>query len=475
MAEPTSNQHPVPLSQALEAGTQDGITFGVASDATARAIQVLNNDLCRHVLVVDPNLAGKNALLDFALAQQVSRGGGAIVIESGQDNRTIDALTRFTRSCGRESDLLVINLFNPELSNSYNTILQGTPQKVASQVMSVLPTTEGNLGALLYRQKANESLTVLIAAIQKAGLAYNFLDLAMFLLKPSSLEALLERLLDSDRKSPEVSALSALLDSFRNAEGDIDHRRVAESMGGLAGRLYMYGTGGFGRVMNSYKPEVDLFTAVKENKLVYIAAPGTGIDSAAAALRKMLLMDLESALARFFTLPSAERKGDLPFMLIFGNSAEGDTTHVRRILEQSRAIGVSTWLCTKSLADLASVDRSLCDWAVGGTWSHAIFNLGDGEDATFFSSLTGNLLEPSDVGDTTARPVIEPAEFASLHTHECLLLEGVSVTGRCSVPVIDESTDVADKFSRERLTRIHSEQRDGADIFTCTSVMSGAH
>lgn len=59
-------------------------------------------------------------------------------------------------------------------------------------------------------------------------------------------------------------------------ENVVDIKRMKETFGGLAGRMYLFGTGKFGDVMNTYAPEIDLFEAIRAKKIIYVALPTMG-------------------------------------------------------------------------------------------------------------------------------------------------------------------------------------------------------
>ncbi|WP_432263206.1 hypothetical protein [Cupriavidus sp. TMH.W2] len=466
-----SNQSEVPLAEVLAAACPEGIRFGMAQNGGREPLLVHNEDLLRHVLVIDPNETGKNALLDCALAQQVTRGGGVIVIDSGRDNRTIDSLARFSRTFGRESDLLVINPFNPGVSNTYNLILSGAPEVVASQAMTTIPKGDSNPGADDYGKHAHHGLTVLVAAIRRVGLAYSLLDLAMFILKPNAMMELLLSLEDSFPDSPEASDLSELLDRYRGSDGDISHARLKENFGGIAGRLYMLGTGKLGQILNTYSPEVDLYTAIRENRLVYIAAPGTADHLVAAAVRQMICIDLQEALTKSLAVEKDSRSEDVPFMLVFGDANVSDFPGLGGILSRARSARVSTWLCARSLNEMEAVGSDLREWAIGGTWNKAIFDPAGSGIAAFFPEYAGDLAGCSQAEQDSAQLAIRPAELETIHPQEFVLLQGASSIRRGVAIAIERSVDPAEKFTRSSVIRTYNKQPDGADIFTRTSVV----
>ena len=70
----------------------------------------------------------------------------------------IETIYQYCCWAGREQDLLILNPGTPSMSNTYNPILRGDPDEVASRILSIIPSTENNPGADHYKQSANRAL-----------------------------------------------------------------------------------------------------------------------------------------------------------------------------------------------------------------------------------------------------------------------------------------------------------------------------
>lgn len=118
---------------------------------------------------------------------------------------------------GRRADLLVINAGDPNLSNTYNPILYGDADEVSSRILSLIPSSESSPGTDYYRQAANQGITTLVGAIQRAGLAYNFMDLSILLQNQRAL-GMLENMVPEGN---DAKALRLFLEQYKqtNKEG----------------------------------------------------------------------------------------------------------------------------------------------------------------------------------------------------------------------------------------------------------------
>ena len=167
----------------------------------------------------------------------MTRGGGWLFIDAKLDYDTRDTLGYLARLCGREHELYVLNVNDPEHSNSYNPILSGDADEVASRLLNLVPSSETDPGADHYRQSANQALTVFVGALKACKLRYNFTDLAILLQSGAALEQLLRM----TPQGPERMALGVLLDKFRKGTpqgAQIDVNEMNEGHLGRHGRAH---------------------------------------------------------------------------------------------------------------------------------------------------------------------------------------------------------------------------------------------
>jgi len=258
-------------------GHVDGMLVGYLAD-TGNPLLIPYEDLMRHGFIVGQSGVGKTVLGRLLMFQQIINGGGLIFIDGKLNIEELETIHAYCAWAGRLHDLLVINPGEPDLSNTYNPILYGDPDEVAARVLSLIPSTENNPGADHYKQSANQGVATLIAALNRAKLSYNFIDLTILLMSQKALAYLENRV----PPSPEKTNLKLFLDQYRSVSREgvssIDIKRLKETFGGVGGRMFMFGTGKFGRVMNTYTPEVNMYEAIKGNKIVYVMLPTMGKD-----------------------------------------------------------------------------------------------------------------------------------------------------------------------------------------------------
>lgn len=365
----------------------EGVIIGYTVD-TGEPVIVPWDDWMRHCLVVGQSGVGKTVFGEWVLAQQMAQGGGLLWIDGKLDPGNLDKLDAMCSWVGRRSDLLVINAGDAHFSNTYNPILYGTPSQVASRMLSLIPSSENNPGSDHYRQAANQGLTTLVGAIQRTGLAYNFMDLSILLQNQRAL-SMLENLVPP---SDEAKELKLLLDQFKQTNKDgvtsIDMKRLKELFGGIAGRLHTFGSGNFGHLTSTYSPDVNLYEAIRENKIVYVMLPTMGDREAASNFGKMMMGDLRSAIASVQALPQNERPWP-PFLNFSDEFGSYVTQAADRPFEQGRSAQIVMMPAFQTMANLEAVSEELREMVLGNTWNKVFFKVGTDDTAQKIVELVG--------------------------------------------------------------------------------------
>lgn len=351
--------------------TQTGLRFGYTTDQQL-GVDIHDDLLQRHTAIVGQSGVGKTVLGEFLLWQQAVRGGGFIFIDAKLDAETRDRLGLMMELLGRSDDFYVLNVDKPENSNTYNPILRGDADEVASRLLNLLPSSENNPGADFYRQSANYALTVITGALKAAKRRYHFSDLAILLQSPRALSEL-ERIVPAG--TPERMSLQVFLDQFRkkSKEGvQIDVDRVKQVLGGMSGRIATFAQGKFGKVFNTYAPEIDLTDIVVNNKCLYVMLPTMGKDQAALNLGKMVLSDLRTAVYNVQALKKHQRPNP-PFLVFADEMGSYVMPGIARLFEQARSASMAIIPAFQSFANLSVVSPDFADIIVQNTWNKCFF------------------------------------------------------------------------------------------------------
>lgn len=374
-------------SKKTGADSPGGMLLGYIVD-TGKPLYASQDDLVRHISIVGQSGVGKTVFGQLLMFQQMAKGGGLVFVDGKLDSSSLDELYRMAAYHGRQNDILVINPGNPAMSNTYNPILYGDPDEVADRIVSLIPSTESDAGADHFKQAAKQGCTVLVAALQKTGLAYTFIDLVILLCTPRDLMALEARLPVCNERTN----LSIFLEQYKvpdkTGNKTIDIKRLKETFGGIGGRLFTFGTGQFGEIMNVTSPEVNLFEAMQANKIIYVMLPTMGKSQTASNLGKMFLGDARTAFSWLQALPE-EQKPNPPLLFFMDEAGSYATDAMSRPFEQNRSAHVILAPAYQTVANLEAVSPEFLQMVTGNTWIKVYFKVGTHETAEFAADSIG--------------------------------------------------------------------------------------
>lgn len=364
----------------------NGFLIGYSTD-TGQPVYLDDENAMRHILVVGMTGVGKTVLGLSLMYQQIMRGGGVLFIDGKIDSKEIANVWYFANMAGRGNDLRVINPGNPRLSHKYNPLMDGDADEVASRVLSIIPSTENNPGADHYRQEANTGLSIIVGALQRAGLAYTMIDVSILLMSAAAMQEL-ERMLAHSRDgrdSTELKNYRLFLDKFRAPDPrtglmTMNIAKLKDTFGGIGGRLFQFGTGNFGAVMNTYSPDVRLYDAIRQRLIVYVALPTMGKTEVARNFGKLLIGDYRTAISWIQALPEHERPN--PPQLVWMDETGSFATQALSVpFEQGRSARQILAASMQTEANLSAVSEEFSEMVRGNTWTRIYFKIGNQETA----------------------------------------------------------------------------------------------
>lgn len=369
-----------------------GLRLGYTKDK-GLPVDVENDKFMRHLAIIGQSGVGKTTVGEYLLWQQMVRGGGWLFIDAKLDADTRDKLAYMAHLVGRPEDFYVLNVDDPHNSNTYNPILEGDADEIASRLLNLLPSSDDNPGADFYKQQSNYALTVLVAALKKAGYRYHFGDLSMLLQSARAIEEI-ERMIPPN--SDERRILQIFLDQFRRRQGQdnvqVDVNKLKEVLGGMSGRIAMFAQGKFGTVFNTYTPEISLTDIMMNNKFLYVMLPTMGKDTAALNLGKMVLSDLRTAISKLQALPKYKRPNP-PFLSFMDELGSYVMPGIARLFEQARSANVGLVPAFQSFANLSVVSPDFADMLIQNTWSKIFFKFGSKDSPETASEILGKSIK----------------------------------------------------------------------------------
>lgn len=378
--------------QALLNQDKKGITWGVTTDKNLN-LNVSYDEMVRHTAIIGQSGVGKTVLVEDILFQHcLINGGGGLFIDAKYDAEVRDRLLRTFALFGRQDDILVININEPDLSNTYNPILNGDGDEIADRIMNLMPSAENSPGADFYRQSAYQVISALASALVKNKTLFTPSDLAILMSDPNRIvNKILDKLEDCTEKTELYRLIGAYKKTVKGPDNvpvqQIDKNKFTELVGGLTGRINRFGSNNFGKIMNTYAPEVDILDAMQKNKLIYIMLPTMGKNETSLQFAKMMISDLRSVIGRVQENPSLKpKKTFVCIMDEFGAYAQESAS---RLFEQARSANVALVPAFQSFSQLNKVSTDFKDIVIQNTWNKVFFKFGSEDEASIVSELIG--------------------------------------------------------------------------------------
>lgn len=479
---------------------KSGLCFGYTT-GKGEPIFIPDDDLFRHVWIVGQSGVGKTVAASLLMLQQIERGGGVLFVDGKLDVDNIVSMYQFAAWAGRSHDFYIVNPSDPTTSNSYNPILYGLPEQVAARILSIIPSTEGNAGSDYYKQSANEALVVIVGAIQKCGIAYNFYDLSTIMTNALAMEKLKEKILMKAPKSDEARNLNMFLDRFRVPAGDtrnplagqIDMKKMKEVLGGIAGRMFSFGSGTCGEVLNTYTPEVNIYNIIRDNKILYIALPTMSMDITAVNFGKILLGDFRTAVGLL-----QQNKFDrpkIPFLAFLDEAASYVSASWAVMFEQARSAGIFLMPALQNESGLTAISDDFEQRVTGNTVTKMFFRVGTDKTAKMASEAVGNTRRTARTTTTSGgssksnqiiqispqgnaghndsdgvsereeeQPLIDPGTFKSLNKGEAILLYEGNKVYDILIPWVGLDKETITLIGELRINHARKRYREGLNF-----------
>lgn len=275
-------------------------------------LQLTDDDQLGHLLIAGNQASGAEHLTTSLLQQQTARGGGWVVMTDVRNSLLVEGLESAARSAGRSKEFQALDFSHPD-GSTYSPVHKGRPADMAEHLLQLLPEAPDSPGADFYRNTARHALTAILGALQDTGQPVTALSLSKLLAAPEQLQALAVSI---HELNPEHDLLN-LVGSFQSRRNEVirvDRDKVAQLLGGIAGRIAQLAQGKLGMVLNTTQPTIDLNDVVSNRRMLLVKFMPSCAHSLAQALRRMLASHLESAMLTALDTNSV-RANEMPFII----------------------------------------------------------------------------------------------------------------------------------------------------------------
>jgi len=346
----------------------------VPTNVTPRHLLLHAETIKRMMAVIGKPGSGKTVFLKGLLEQQLGLGGGAFVIDA---KGTADEIKRFyamVHKYGREKDLYLLNFGNMNNTHTLNFLGAGSPL-VLKEIMMVLVSTDDPKWKKVDEDFIESVLKLLVFKRDHEGLILTLDEIRNYmvlnkLLKQAWKYKNVDRVELIDFVRYVCSSIEIDYEEFRDAKNDdakfyqqcVDNSKNSDIQGvyesGLAQKnwnsvLTTLGSN-YGNIFNVKDPDIDLFEAVKNNKIILVSLPTLESDETAKMIGKLLLGIIKSVGSQ---KARKSREPKIPFLLLLDEFGAIAIKGFGRFMSQARSLGLSMVVFFQSIAQLDEVDN----------------------------------------------------------------------------------------------------------------------
>ena len=367
---------------------EKGIGLGNTTDC-GEYINIPYSMFLKHVLLLGSTGSGKTSFMKYMLWQNVVNGGGGIFIDGKMDYNDFQGFYDLCYTVGRHNDILVISPGNPEKSNSYNPVINGDTQEIASRIISLLPQ---DARADFYRNEGFKTLVVLISAMKKLTDVFNMTDLSILMSNENAILYLETQLKEKYPNAVETLEFSLYLDGYRE-NGKLNFAKLKGNISGTASKPFTFGLGDMANICNDYNPDVNLLECIKSNKIVYVMLPTMNKPDASKEFGKIFMSDFRTVvgwLQQDFTL-----RPKIPYLVIMDEAGGYANENWDTLFQQCRSANISLVVSAQSVANFDDVSNTFFNKIKENTLTSIFMKLQSDESKETVANLIGQQYKAS--------------------------------------------------------------------------------
>ncbi|MBY0384576.1 TraM recognition domain-containing protein [bacterium] len=317
------------------------ILIGNEKGLPNKRIQLTDEVLNHHVHIVGASGFGKSVLLSHIIKNRIQSGHGVLFVDLKADFETIRQVVSTAKLAGREDDLRIFSCGNPEISHPYNVVGSGTANQLKDRIMSALNWSEE-----FYKNEASSFLLKILRGLTILRDQKN---------KNFDLAKILSCLTDQNQIAQIIDNLPERETQVRDELSELN-RHLAKSenlkaLQGLKSQLESLLLSDFGHLLQAQTDGIDLFEAIRQQKIVFLLLDSRTYGESSRALGKVILQDLKAASARIDNeIPKNERK---PFTVIVDEFSDMATEDFIGFLDRARSSKIGVVVAHQEVADLS--------------------------------------------------------------------------------------------------------------------------
>ncbi len=357
--------------------SEDKIDLGTLSGNPFRKEQLTEGQLNHHVHIVGASGYGKTVLISHIVKDRIVKNKGLLFVDLKGDIDTIQKFSQFAKDCSRLDDLMIFSLSDENISTPYNLVGEGTATQLRDKIMLSFNWSEE-----FYKNQSASYLLKLLVGFCWLRDNTNFKFTLSTILKATEsldfLEAISVSIPDSNLR--EKSSLESCF-NFLNSNENF------KSLQGLRTQLESLVLSDFGNLISNPAKGINLFDAIKNNKIVFIFLDSRRYGETAKTVGKFILQDLKMVSAKIDAeIPKEFRKS---FSVIIDEFADLAQEDFIGFLDRARSSRISIIVAHQEICDLLRISPEFAGRLMGNTSTLYAFLQKRPESAELISSIAG--------------------------------------------------------------------------------------
>lgn len=446
------------------------IQIGHEKGKPNKKVMLTEDQLNHHVHVVGASGFGKSVLLSHVIKNRISSGSGLLFVDLKADFETIRQVVSTAKAAGRLDDLAIFSCGNSDISSPYNVLANGTANQLKDRIMCALNWSEE-----FYK---NEAASFLLKLLRGLTLVRDLMD------EPFDLGTVL-KCAEDPRK---ITALSdkvpeSEVEIRSQLQGLVSHLSRSENqkaLQGLRSQLEALIYSDFGYLLKSHEAGIDLFDAIRSQKIVYLLLDSRTYGESSRALGRLILQDLKAASARVDNeLPKSERK---QFSVVVDEFSDMATEDFIGFLDRARSSRIGVVVAHQEIADLSRISPEFARRLMNSTSTLYAFLQKLPDSSELIGGISGTkktkevteqakcnwLFGDEKTGMKSIKEVdeyvIHPNIIRSLPVGECVLVQKYPISKSAVVKVKAEAKDyLSDTEVKSTLMEMRGHYRIGLE------------
>lgn len=357
--------------------SEERIELGKVSGSIFRKESLTEGQLNHHVHIVGASGYGKTVLLSHIIKERILKNKGLMFIDLKGDIETVLKFSGYAKEANRLQDLKIFSLTEKDLSSPYNFVSEGTATQLRDKIMLSLNWSE----EFYKNQSASFLLKLLIGFCWLRDHLQMNITLSMILKATESLhflEVLIEKIPDEYQREKEaLEQCYAFINSADNFK----------SLQGLRTQIESLVLSDFGNLIANSEKGIDLFDAIKNNKIVFIFLDSRRYGETAKMVGKFILQDLKMVSSR---IDSEIRKEDRKsFSVVIDEFADLAQEDFIGFLDRARSSKISIVVAHQEICDLLRISPEFAGRLMGNTSTLYAFLQKRPESAELIASIAG--------------------------------------------------------------------------------------